>query len=164
MGFVEAIESCYKNYFNFSGRATRSEYWYFVLWLLIVMITMVIAVGIGAFYLKMHNFVPAAAALIFGLITVLLLLGSLVPGYSAQVRRLHDMGRSGWWVGAYFLLSSANEIDNLATHKALVASPDLGGLLFRLVFDLVVLGLGLVIFIFQVQPSREENNRFAGYR
>ena len=71
-----------QNYANFDGRATRSEYWYFVLF------NFLIAFGVG--------FITA----IIGLpaLSTLYTLGLLVPGYAAAIRRIHDTGKSGWFV------------------------------------------------------------------
>jgi len=163
MNFVQAIESCYKNYFNFSGRARRSEYWYFVLWTLILTIAVFIFLGVMLLYVK-TNILLALVSVGLELITALVLLGSLVPLWSAQVRRLHDMGRSGWWAGASILLAIFNEIGALTSLHKTVSAADLGGLLWRFAFDVAGLILAFVILFFLVQPSREENNRFAGYR
>ena len=86
MTFSEAIKTSLVNkYATFSGRATRSEYWYVVLFgyllaLLIVFLGMIID----------------SPELIIGLSTVLSLI-LLVPGLAVCIRRLHDTGRSGWW-------------------------------------------------------------------
>ena len=101
MTFSEAIKTSLVNkYATFSGRATRSEYWYVVLFgyllaLLIVFLGMIID----------------SPELIIGLSTVLSLI-LLVPGLAVCIRRLHDTGRSGWWyllvlipyIGAFALL------------------------------------------------------------
>ena len=86
MTFSEAIKtSLVEKYATFSGRATRSEYWYVVLFgyllaLLIVFLGMIID----------------SPELIIGLSTVLSLI-LLVPSLAVCIRRLHDTGRSGWW-------------------------------------------------------------------
>ncbi len=72
MGFSQAVKSVFSNYANFSGRARRSEYWYFVLFSLII------------------SLIPIVN-LIVGLI-------SFIPGIAVCVRRLHDIGKSGWWL------------------------------------------------------------------
>ena len=72
MGFSQAVKSVFSNYANFSGRARRSEYWYFVLFSLII------------------GLIPIVN-LIVGLI-------SIIPGIAVCVRRLHDIGKSGWWL------------------------------------------------------------------
>jgi uncharacterized membrane protein YhaH (DUF805 family) len=88
MGFIESIKSAYSKYLTFSGRASRSEYWWFQLFYIIV------AIGI--------SFVSYAAANTgadSGLSSVMLIweLGNVVPLLAVQVRRLHDIDRSGWW-------------------------------------------------------------------
>ena len=101
MTFSEAIKTCLVDkYATFSGRATRSEYWYVVLFgyllaLLIVLLGMMVD----------------SPELIIGLSSVLSLI-LLVPGLAVCIRRLHDTGRSGWWyllvlipyIGAFALL------------------------------------------------------------
>jgi uncharacterized membrane protein YhaH (DUF805 family) len=76
MSFQEAIRVCFQKYADFNGRASRSEYWWFVLFLVLA--------GLAA---SMIN--PIAS----GLFT----LGTLLPSTAAATRRLHDTGRSGWW-------------------------------------------------------------------
>jgi uncharacterized membrane protein YhaH (DUF805 family) len=96
MTFKQAIASCYFNYATFSGRASRSEYWFFALYhvLLVMACFVLIPSGLG--------------------ITLLWLsaVGNFLPALSVLVRRLHDTDRSGWWywisliplVGAILLL------------------------------------------------------------
>ena len=74
------------NYANFSGRARRSEYWYFTLVNVLVAILLFILMAL----------VPA---LIF--VYWLYALAVLIPGIAAVVRRLHDVGKSGWF---YFIV------------------------------------------------------------
>jgi uncharacterized membrane protein YhaH (DUF805 family) len=86
MQFHEAIKSGFRHYATFAGRAARSEYWYWVLFGLLV----AIAAGIldGASF-------PDVETRPIGAITSLAL---LLPGISVSVRRLHDLDRTGWWV------------------------------------------------------------------
>jgi uncharacterized membrane protein YhaH (DUF805 family) len=72
-----------KNYAGFSGRARRTEYWMF--FLINVIITLVFnVIGLAV---KAGTYV----GWIYGLLV-------LIPGLAVAVRRLHDTGRSGWWV------------------------------------------------------------------
>jgi uncharacterized membrane protein YhaH (DUF805 family) len=82
MNFGQAVSSGFSNYVNFSGRALRSEYWY---WFLFVIIGSVVTVIID-------NFIgfPVTNA-IFGLAIIL-------PGLAVTVRRLHDLDKSGWFI------------------------------------------------------------------
>ncbi|MBP6557982.1 MAG: DUF805 domain-containing protein [Flavobacterium sp.] len=93
----------FENYANFNGRARRSEYWYFALMnLIILIIATVLDSALG------FNFAP----LPYGYLYVLVALASFLPGLAVAVRRLHDVGKSGWFyfivliplVGAIWLL------------------------------------------------------------
>lgn len=97
-------------YAKFSGRATRAEYWIFTLLVSLVLYGGIIAGLIVALVGLMqpgHN----ENLLIGGGVAILagggLLLLALMPLVSVQVRRLHDAGFSGWWVGAYYLCELA---------------------------------------------------------
>ncbi len=82
-----------QNYANFEGRARRSEYWYYVLFNFIITLSAwilsFILFFLGGFLLW---FIIGA----FGLAT-------LIPSLAAQVRRLHDTGKSGWWILISFI-------------------------------------------------------------
>ena len=80
MNFTQAISSGFSNYVNFAGRAIRSEYWYWVLFVLIA----TIATSIIDLVLGITLFEP-----IFSLAV-------LLPSIAVGVRRLHDLDRSGW--------------------------------------------------------------------
>ena len=76
MTFQESIRVCFTRYFDFSGRATRSEYWWFFLFLVLGGLLGVVLSPIAS-----------------GLFT----LATLVPSTAVATRRLHDTRRSGWW-------------------------------------------------------------------
>src|SRR5580765_35767 len=81
MGFREAIVTGLSNYFTFRGRASRSEYWYFVLFVFICALLAALvdrAIGRPVFQ-------------------ILVTLATFIPNVSVLVRRLHDTGRSGWF-------------------------------------------------------------------
>jgi uncharacterized membrane protein YhaH (DUF805 family) len=78
-----------KKYADFSGRAQRAEYWYFFLFYLIIYIVLAIIDGITGTY----N-VDASIGLLGGIFALAL----LIPSIAVGVRRLHDTGRSGWWL------------------------------------------------------------------
>lgn len=79
MNFAQAISTCLNKYVDFSGRARRSEYWFFYLFTTIVN---------GA-----ANFIFGAGSWAASIISLLLFL----PGLSVAFRRLHDVGKSGGW-------------------------------------------------------------------
>ncbi|MBS1170992.1 MAG: Integral rane protein [Burkholderiaceae bacterium] len=75
MTFTESIKTCFSKYANFKGRASRSEYWWFALFIFLVgLILSIINRNIAnVFYL-----------------------GTLLPSIAVATRRLHDTNRSGW--------------------------------------------------------------------
>ena len=84
MDFFEAIKTCFKKYATFSGRATRSEFWYFFLFYIIVNI---IAPIMDIFLFDT----------IYGMFFWIVYIVTLLPYIAVWVRRLHDINRSGWW-------------------------------------------------------------------
>ncbi|MFG1872552.1 DUF805 domain-containing protein [Micromonospora arborensis] len=90
MSFVAAVKSVLSKYVGFTGRARRSEYWWFVLFT--VLLGIVAAILDNALGL---NFVEGSSSGVIGLIVSLVL---LLPGLAVAVRRLHDTDRTGWWV------------------------------------------------------------------
>jgi uncharacterized membrane protein YhaH (DUF805 family) len=87
VSYFDAVSAGFRNYFDFQGRATRPEFWWFVLFLFLL--------GLGA----------AVADMSFGLgsedmggpIGLISSLATIIPTWSVGARRLHDIGRSGWW-------------------------------------------------------------------
>ena len=88
MNPVEAVVTCLKKFFDFKGRARRSEFWWFFLFIFIV----------GSVFGFFGGFLPALTYV--GMVCSLVL---TIPQLSALTRRLHDTGRSGWWVLLYAL-------------------------------------------------------------
>ncbi len=76
MDFVQAIKSCLGQYATFSGRASRSEFWWFFLFQVLVM---------------------AATSMLGDVINDIASLALLLPALAVGTRRLHDIGRTGWW-------------------------------------------------------------------
>lgn len=79
-----------RNYVGFSGRARRKEYWIFVL--INIVISIVLAMVDGMLGLKVGGEQGA------GLLGLIYSLAILLPSIAVGVRRLHDTGRSGWWM------------------------------------------------------------------
>ena len=85
MDFKQALETCLrKKYADFSGRASRSEYWWFTLGMVIVNVVIQVIANIS----------PTVGMLL----AVVFFLAVIVPGLAVAVRRLHDTGKSGWWL------------------------------------------------------------------
>lgn len=84
MGFAEAVQTVLSKYADFNGRARRAEYWWWVL-----------AFGLGYFVILILFFALKG----FGVVLLLLyLLALVVPNLAVGVRRMHDIGKSGWFL------------------------------------------------------------------
>jgi len=84
MTFIQAISSGLHRYFDFKTRSSRSEYWYWTLFLILVSVVATVL-----------------DELLFGGRTILDPISSValfIPGLAVAARRLHDVGRSGWWL------------------------------------------------------------------
>lgn len=99
---ISAIKSFYKNYFNFSGRSTRSEYWYFMLANIIIAFILGFIMGIGV---ALDGGDKGVFTFIFGIPYAIYLLSIIIPSYALLVRRFHDIGKSGWWILICILLN-----------------------------------------------------------
>ena len=75
MNFQQAVQTCLRKYVDFSGRASRPEFWWFALAQFVVLVV---------------------AALLGRFVYTLVALGLVLPSLAAGARRLHDTGKSGW--------------------------------------------------------------------
>lgn len=85
MGFSQAVRRCFRSYARFRGRASRAEFWWFFVFLLLLDVVGAVIDGT----LGLEELGPADLAL--SLLT-------LLPSAAVAVRRLHDTGRAGWWL------------------------------------------------------------------
>lgn len=90
---VTAVITCFKKYFDFKGRARRSEFWWFALFVIICTSALTFLSGL----------VPAIAY-----VSVVFTWGTIIPLFAALTRRLHDTNRSGWWVAIMALFYIGN--------------------------------------------------------
>lgn len=101
VSFGQAIKLFFTNYANFSGRATLQEYWFAVLFNVLVSFVIGIISGFRtslAFVSGANEESVAASTVIFSLIYMIYLLATLVPSLAIVVRRLHDAGKSGAYI------------------------------------------------------------------
>jgi uncharacterized membrane protein YhaH (DUF805 family) len=114
MTFMEAVKSGLNKYADFNGRATLSEFWWFFLFILLA------GIGIGI----VGGILTGILGETIGLILIIgAMLALYVPYFAVSARRLHDIGKSGWWqlislvpfvglVLIYFLVQSSQAGDN----------------------------------------------------
>ena len=113
MTLAESVRTCLSKFTTWQGRASRSEYWFFVLFNFIVLVGAAILDNVlGLTY----NFTNPATGMTqsvgYGWLYVIGVLVLLLPNLAVLVRRLHDTNRSGWWywivlvpfIGAILLL------------------------------------------------------------
>jgi uncharacterized membrane protein YhaH (DUF805 family) len=86
MTFGQAISSGFQNYVNFTGRAARSQFWY---WFLFAVLASIVSALIDHFLFPDSYLSP---------INSLVGLALFLPGLAVSVRRLHDTDRTGWWI------------------------------------------------------------------
>ena len=85
MNFIESISVCFQKYFDFKGRASRSECWFFILFTFIY--TFVAGILLGAIGATTET-IDAA--------TIFIVLPVMAPYFAVVARRLHDFNHSGW--------------------------------------------------------------------
>ena len=84
MDFMTAVKTCItERYADFNGRSGRAEYWWFFLFQILVSVVL--------------NLLGTVAG-IFAIIAALVSLALLIPGIAVGIRRMHDIGKSGWWL------------------------------------------------------------------
>ena len=88
MNFGEAIVTCFKKYFVFRGRGQRSEYWFFYLFTVLASIPLSIIDAIVFSSDEVFAFSPLSDIFSYAV---------FIPSIAAGSRRLHDIGKSGWW-------------------------------------------------------------------
>lgn len=135
VSFGEAFKRFWKNYANFSGRATRSEYWWWFL----------------------ANFLITSAAALIPFLNIVWGLVTLVPSFALVFRRMHDVGRSGAWIFAPvagFVL--------LGIGSAAAAAREAGAAAQILVVlgALVSGGFGIFVFVCTLLDSRPGKNEY----
>ncbi|HZP75570.1 MAG TPA: DUF805 domain-containing protein [Pseudolabrys sp.] len=89
MDFGTAVKTCFSKYATFSGRAPRSEYWWFTLAVVIVNVV-----------LRLVDHLAFEEA---GVLSGLWSLAILLPSLAVGARRLHDLDRTGWWLLLIFV-------------------------------------------------------------
>lgn len=91
MNMIDYVKKAFNNYVNFKGRATRPEFWWFFLFIMIGYFLFAILTRVSSF---------------FGIILIIFYLAILLPYLAVAVRRIHDVGKSGW----FFLIPIYNLI------------------------------------------------------
>ncbi len=89
MTFSQSVKTCFSKYCSFKGRASRSEYWWWIVFTFVVAIIFGIPSGIQSLHESSASELPVISYVVGALL--------LLPNLGVLIRRLHDTGRSGWW-------------------------------------------------------------------
>jgi uncharacterized membrane protein YhaH (DUF805 family) len=153
MSFGDAIGECFFNYANFRDRAARAEYWWWVLFA-----TIAIFVALVLDFLIFRGWSVGPFYIVIGLAT-------LLPGLSVTVRRLHDTGRSGWWIAIPVLLSIAVSVVTVVGVMMYDdATPPTPLLLLIGVLIILLLATTILLLVWMCLPSVPGNNAYGPNR
>ena len=134
MDFGQSIKICFSKYAVFSGRASRSEFWFFYIFILIgyiICFTLIMTISFNLFWLM-----------------VVFILGMIVPAIAVTTRRLHDINKSGWF---QFLPFPVGILERVAA----TSSESL-----EILFLIIGLVLYIYLFILYCTDGDKKNNRF----
>ena len=91
VGFMDAVKKAFAGYCDYASRSRRSEYWFFVLFDFLVILVVSLIFGVIFGLIGIGQVVPAIVAIV----ELVLFFGFMLP---LSVRRLHDTGKSGWFI------------------------------------------------------------------
>ena len=150
-GFGEAISTCFGKYVVFQGRASRSEFWFFTLFTILL--------GLATAFVDVLIFGPNDEV---SPINAIASLAVFLPSLAVGVRRLHDINRTGWWIGSFYL---AGLLIGLLLFMIMASNPygrmdtDAVGLIIGL-GGIAMLIYGIVMLVFMCQKGDPGPNRF----
>ena len=158
MNFTEAIKTCFKKYATFSGRARRSEFWYWVLFrtLLGIVFNFFIRTLFPS-HLQTEDMarcftegepLPTNVSIELGFSFAMALV-LLLPGLAVAVRRLHDTGKSGWHVLSWYVFSIL--LFSFATFKLLLP---------MIIFALISFIYGIILLVWFCKNSQAVENKY----
>lgn len=168
MGFTDAIKTCFGKYVTFSGRASRPEYWWFVLFVVLGSLATgildSIVFGTGEVTVTDDSFSADSGD---GPISTLFALATFLPGLAAAWRRMHDTGRSGLYV-IYPLIATVGVMTFMGFVAGFdtVASGDFAGLFggavgIVMILAFVVLAISpLLVIWWLTRPTQPETNQW----
>tara|TARA_B100001059_G_scaffold86820_1_gene84981 strand:+ start:1016 stop:1525 length:510 start_codon:yes stop_codon:yes gene_type:complete len=161
---VGAVKLFFKNYFNFTGRSSRSEYWWTILTFFIVCFVIALIEVIYIFTILFNDPYSALSILEYWYLrpSFIFSLAMSIGMLSLAARRLQDRGHSGWWQlaniipGLLFIVSYLNILDSVITGGSINWSV----LIAASTFGLISLGTGVAMTVFLCLPPTEDENKW----
>ena len=170
---IDAVKLFFKNYFNFTGRASRSEYWWFILALFIVSLVIGIIEGIIITAIVFDDILndplstPNIAQYWYLMPSSLFYLAMTIGMFSLAARRLQDRGHTGWWQLANIIPSILFFILYFSILDSILADPfnpgaaiDPGTAIAATIFGIISFGTGVTMIVFLCLPPREDENKW----
>jgi len=130
-----------RRYAEFSGRSRRKEYWMFTLFLIIV--------GVVVGMIEAATGMAQMIGGVYGPLSAILGLATLVPSLAVSVRRLHDTGRSGWWLLAVVAAYAVMGVGLAMASTAII-----------MVGTVIVLVAAITLFVFMVLNGTPGANQY----
>ncbi len=162
MDMTKAAKLFFVNYFDFSGRASRGEFWWAYLAFFIVSIILAIVDGViaGIIFGFTDNELLSITESEFlstnGFFSNIFSLVTIIGWISLTSRRLQDNGHSGWWQLAYFSI-----IPTIILWVFFISADGNPVLLsFSIIFTMITLGLYILILVWLILPPTEDENRW----
>ena len=162
MDMFKAVRLFFVNYFDFSGRASRGEFWWAYLAFFIVSSILFVVDGVivGMIFGFTDNELLSITENEFlsnnGFFSNIFSLVTLIGWISLTSRRLQDNGHTGWWQLAYFSI-----IPTIILWVLFAVSDGNPVLLsFSIIFTMITLGLYILILIWLILPPTEDENRW----
>ena len=166
MGFTQSIRTCLSKYVVFSGRARRSEYWWFVLFIILVNVGLAV---LGAVLFGTDPETGQGSNLLNSVFQLAILLPLLAAGW----RRLHDTGRPGWYLllpAAFSIATVFMLLTGVAVFSALETGVDdpealrgpaaLLGVTGLMIMYVIQLVLSVLMIRWLTRPSQEGTNEY----
>ena len=154
MDMTKAAKLFFTNYFDFSGRASRGEFWwaYLAFFIVSIILAIVDAVIGGIIF----GFTESEFLLNNGLFSNIFSLVTAIGWISLTSRRLQDNGHSGWWQLAYFSI-----IPTIILWVFFISADGNPVLLsFLVIFTIITLALYILILVWLILPPTEDENRW----
>jgi uncharacterized membrane protein YhaH (DUF805 family) len=165
-----------KRYAEFSGRSSRAEFWWFFLGLFLLYMVMWFVL-FGALFSSIAtagsnpNVGILGAIGVGGIFMGLFWLALIIPTISVQVRRLHDTNRSGWWLGAFYLLYAVYFVAMIGSIGSAMSAAAAGAtdappapnpsmLIGSMLLGFVMFVYGITLLVFYCLPGTKGANRF----
>ncbi|MDR0448871.1 MAG: DUF805 domain-containing protein [Rickettsiales bacterium] len=140
VGFSEAVVNFFSKYVQFSGTATRAEYWWAKLF---IIITSYVLIFLPPLYIAWQ-------------------LAIVIPGVSLVWRRMHDIGKPGWWYYAVELAAALVALVFVGTGYAHLDPAPANGMAVMAIAAGSLMALGFVVYLFVLllTPSKTEDNEY----